>query len=352
MIAIGFCEQLPGQRLDVIRLAGIASFTALWANVHGSFFLAPIIALIYAAGHGLRSLIWNSTTPNRVSAYCAVAAAALGGSLANPYGWDLHRHVAAYLINAPLLDRIGEFQTFNFHAEGAGQIVLGLGLACAGGFAALAVRRPERFLLSMLLVAMALRTARTLPIAALALLPLANGSITEVLRNADVRFRRTLNAILDYGDALRRLDRRFSGVALVPVLATLLLLALRTPLAQAHTGFPKDQFPVVAASAVEKLPSDTRLFAPDKFGGYLIYRFDRARKVFFDGRSDFYGARFLKDYGRMVQVRPGWRAQWASWHFTHALMPPDYSLVPALEAEGWKSIYRDGTAVLLERPRT
>jgi hypothetical protein len=107
---------------------------------------------------------------------------------------------------------------------------------------------------------------------------------------------------------------------------------------------------VGAAGSVASLPADARLFAPDKFGGYLIYRFNGTRKVFFDGRSDFYGADFLKRYSRMVQVRPGWSREFSKWQFTHALLPVDYSLIPALEVQGWTEIYRDGTSVLLASP--
>jgi len=106
-------------------------------------------------------------------------------------------------------------------------------------------------------------------------------------------------------------------------------------------GFPPDQFPV---AAFPHIPTEARLFAPDKYGGYLIYR---GRQVFFDGRSDFYGAEFLKQYGRLVQVRPGWREYFDSFHFTHALLPKDAPLIPALSAAGWRMVYQDGTAVLL-----
>ena len=68
--------------------------------------------------------------------------------------------------------------------------------------------------------------------------------------------------------------------------------------------FPPISFPV---AAYPHIPPGARLFAPDKFGGYLIYRSNGALKVFFDGRSDLYGAEFLKHYSRLVQVRPGWR---------------------------------------------
>ena len=190
---------------------------------------------------------------------------------------------------------------------------------------ALTRQRWERFALAMLISALALRSARALPLAALVLLPLANSGI---------------KATGSYVGRLREIDARFSGLALAP----LALLAAYALLRYVPVGFPPDQFPV---DAYPHLPAEGRLFAPDKFGGYLIYRSNGTRKVFFDGRSDFYGVEFLKQYGRMVQVRPGWRDLWDSFHFTHALLPNDYPLVPALEQLGWRRLYRDGTATLL-----
>ena len=105
--------------------------------------------------------------------------------------------------------------------------------------------------------------------------------------------------------------------------------------------------PVAASAAVATLPANSRILSSDTFGGYLIYRFNGERKVFFDGRSDFYGADFLDRYQTLVGVRPGWREEFNRWQFTHALLPPDSSLLTALEASGWQELYRDHTAVLL-----
>ena len=93
---------------------------------------------------------------------------------------------------------------------------------------------------------------------------------------------------LAYGDNLRAQDARFRGLALAPLVVLVAAFCL-TPKA----GFPPDQFPV---AAYPHIPPGARLFAPDKFGGYLIYRSNGALKVFFDGRSDLYGADFLKQY--------------------------------------------------------
>jgi hypothetical protein len=306
----------------------------LWANIHASFFFAPLIALIYAAGYASRR------RPARWFLWAALVSAI--APLANPYGWHLYAHVYRYLTDSELLARIGEFQSFNFHTAGSWQIIATLLVGVAGGTLALLDRRVEHFALAMLITALALRSARALPLAALLLLPLANAAITGALRRAAV-----LDGFLAYSGRLRAIDARFSGLALAPLVLLACFALLRTPAILAATGFPPDQFPVEAYSQVAALPADARLFAPDKFGGYLIYRSRGARKVFFDGRSDLYGAEFLKQYARMVAVRPGWREYWESFHFTHALVPNDNSLIPALEQIGWKAVYQDQTVTLL-----
>jgi hypothetical protein len=122
-------------------------------------------------------------------------------------------------------------------------------------------------------------------------------------------------------------------------------LALLTVMGS-HPGFPASEFPVAAAS---HLPAAGTLLAPDKYGGYLIYRFNGDRKVYFDGRSDYYGAAFLKEYIDLLELRPGWEDTVQKYRFTHALLPVRYSLIPALKKQGWRERYSDATSVLLDR---
>jgi hypothetical protein len=299
----------------------LAVFMALWANLHASFFFGITIALLYAA---VRRLTWTAV------AICALA------PLGNPYGWRLYEHVFRYLTNSELLSRISEFQSFDYQMPGTGQIVLTMILGIAGGTLAFTQRRWERFALAMLLSVTALRSARGLPLVALVLLPLANAGISDWLRKSGVGMPMP---------RLREIDRKFNGLALTPLPLLLAWAALRF----VPVGFPRDQFPV---DAYPHIPAEARLFAPDKFGGYLIYRSNGERKVFFDGRSDFYGLDFVRQYGRLIQVRPGWREYWESFHFTHALLPNDYPLLSALELIGWHPVYRDGAATLLAKGGT
>ena len=325
----------------------VALVTALWANVHASFFFAPVIALIFALEDR-----W----------YLKAAVVAAVAPLLNPYGPQLYVHVYRYLTDSDLLARIAEFQSFDFHSAGAAQIIATVILGVIGGTLALTQKRLHHFVLAILITAMALRSARALPLSALLLLPIANAalrkpgtdgtfssffscSISNIppasglpgkLENVpSVRFS---PGFLAYSANLRTLDSRFHALALVPVVLVAAFYLMPA------ASFPADTFPV---AAYPYIPAGARLFAPDKFGGYLIYRSNGALKVFFDGRSDLYGADFLKRYSRLVQVRPGWRAYWDSFHFTHALLPADAPLLPALEQLGWRPLYSDKTATLL-----
>ncbi len=345
LATVWMAEAMP-RRLNAIPLTAIALASALWTNLHASFLFGSLVFLTYGVGALLGRTIWTGAFRSS-RPYFLAALVSLAATLINPAGWNLHVHVVSYLSDTTLLDRIGEFQSFNFHSAGALQISFALALTFAGAFAALAAKRPARFLLSLLLALAALRSARALPVAALLALPLANGSISEILslaRGLARPLRRWLDSALSYGDRLRTLDRQFHGAALIPLVA-LGIFAWVGP----RAAFPASEFPVAASAKIATLAPGARIFAPDKFGGYLIYRFAGAQKVFFDGRSDFYGADFLDRYGRMIAARPGWREEFARWNFSHALLPPDASLTAALSSAGWVELYRDRTAVLLAR---
>ena len=55
---VWLCERMP-HRLGWRHLTLVAIAAAAWANLHASFFFAPLIVLIYAAGAYLKPMIWD-----------------------------------------------------------------------------------------------------------------------------------------------------------------------------------------------------------------------------------------------------------------------------------------------------
>lgn len=100
LASIWYFENAPVRfRLrDGALLVGLA---VLWTNLHASFMLLPLVALIYAISHFVRPLIWH--TDAAIDAlkrrwFLAAAAISATATLINPYGWNLHLHVARLII--------------------------------------------------------------------------------------------------------------------------------------------------------------------------------------------------------------------------------------------------------------
>lgn len=332
-----FLESTP-ERFSIIRGVGVLALAAAWTNLHGSFFLA-----FFLAGAFLLDF-WFAN--RRRAAVCFLeSAVALLATFANPYGWQLHGHLLRYLSNSEMLAQIQEFQSPNFHGAGGWYFIPLFLVAMGGAVLSLEQRRYARAMVVTLFVVIGLRAARGIPVVAFAALPLASASVTDALRKL-----RSLETVFTESGAFSRIERQCTGA--VWLLATLVGLVwwFSTPQVRSAAQFPAKRFPVEASSRLEHLPPTARIFAPDQYGGYLIYRFHGQRKVFMDGRSDYYGTRFVKDYGDLMTLNPGWRGHFGRYRFTHALLPEGHPVREALECAGWRRIHADKTAVLLERP--
>jgi hypothetical protein len=192
---------------------------------------------------------------------------------------------------------------------------------------------------------LSLYAARHLPTATVLLLPLCVDALT---READAWPR--LRPLLDYSMRLRAIDRRIWGV--VPILLVLVgtLAGLNVLARNGRVGFSSVKFPVQAADFLEQRDLKGRVFAKDQWGGYLIYRFAERKKVFLDGRSDFYGKEMLETYAQVVEVKPGWEAVLKKYNVALVLVAPDNALASTLQLSSqWKRIYEDSVAAIFEK---
>jgi hypothetical protein len=355
LAALWTAERAP-ESLRPLHLLAVACGSMVWTNLHPSFFFGPLIGLLYAFGYWAGPHVFR-TAPHeggRVRWLLVAALTSAAASLANPYFWRLHLHVFSYLTDSELLAHVAEFQSFNFHVHGAFAVQLTIMLSFVGVIFALMEGNLGRFFFSALLTALALRSARALPLAALLLLPLANASLVSASRRWD-RLTAAAHAALDvfwrYSGNLRSIDSRYRGWLLAPACLAVAYGILGTRALANQTGFPPEEFPVAAAARIEPLDNSARILSSDKFGGYLIYRFKGERKVWVDGRSDFYGSAFMKDYLLLMEARPGWREILREGRFTHALLASDSALCDALRSAGWHTLYSDKVAVLLAADR-
>jgi hypothetical protein len=311
----------------------LVPLAALWANLHAGFVILPATLLVLAACGP-----WKR--------YLPLALAAAAATLLNPYGWHLHRHVWEYL-NAPwILEHVQEFQSPNIRTEG--MVVFALLLLGAVAVAA----RADRFnaVLVLLWSFAALRSARHVPFFAIAAAPVVAGVCATAWRkrSAIAKPDAPLRILWELSQELGRL--RPAGVWL-PVLAAAMVVI---PFSNS-TGFPDTRFPVRAVERNEQRLAPVaagmpRILTSDQWADYLIFRLYPRERVFFDGRSDFYGPSLGDDYRRLQAAKGDWRPLLDRYGFDLALLPNDWPLSTFLSREpGWREIYRDPVSVLYER---
>ena len=331
---------------DFHRLWWLPVITVLWVNLHGGFVVGFVLLAIHLLAGAIRhreKLLW-------IKRLSLVTGLSFLASFVNPYGYKLHVHVYQYLTNRFLMDHIDEFSSPNFHGVGQ-QCFLALLLI---SIVALAVRREEvrwpRLLVMLFAAYSGLYASRNLPVSSM-LLGLIAG---PMLSRAIVHGPGVFAWVHAFSERMGAMEFRSRGHLWPPLV---MLLGVAVCIGQGRLGdrqvmnahFDGKRFPVQAAAAMESAGFPQTVFAPDYWGGYLIYRFYPRMKVVVDDRHDLYGEAFLQEYLTTIHVAPEWKKMLDDKQVEWVLLPEGSSLANALRESRWKVRYSDDTAVLLQK---
>jgi hypothetical protein len=323
----------------------LVPLTVLWTNVHGGFLI-----LIIALGSSAVSALLRREA-HRFKRYAVLAAACATATLVNPYGWQLHRHIWEYLRSDWLMRNIDEFQSPLFRQGSILQfeILLILGLICT--LELLRNRRYHEALLVVFWAHGALTSARHITIYAIVALPVVADQLSLLWsRWTQSSVRHSVKGVLrdlvnDMGPAARWTS--------IWVPAFLVLLACGAWGVKWPADFPP-KFPteLIARNAglLNGAGQNARILSPDAWGGYLDYKFYPSRRVFIDGRSDYYGLSILKEYISVRSAGDKWPEVDARYGWQFALIPPDWPLSRVLkQSPDWILRDQDKVALLFER---
>ncbi len=74
--------------------------------------------------------------------------------------------------------------------------------------------------------------------------------------------------------------------------------------------------------------------------------------MYFDGRSDFYGGKFSKEYMDLVGVKYNWEQILFRHGVDTVLLPPDAPLASTIkESSHWRVVYDDGRSIVFRFAR-
>jgi hypothetical protein len=135
--------------------------------------------------------------------------------------------------------------------------------------------------------------------------------------------------------------------ALWPIVTVILFsaLILGTKVRNLYS-FDPTFFPVDAVRWLESHPQEGRMFNDLNWGGYIAFRLWPDQKVFADSMADVTGEVTLQ-YEIALTMSDGWENVFSKYKIKWAILPTAEPLASALQNLGWKTIYRDDTAIIL-----
>jgi hypothetical protein len=317
------------------RLWVVPVIVLVWANVHGSFFLGPLVLGLA----WLQDLHDGANQPHRalVVALVGVVAASV-----TPFGPAVWGYAIGLSMNPEVTRRITEWQPTSLR-DVPGLLFFGSAL----GVAALLARRgrpaawPAILWLGVFFVigAYAARGIAWWPLGAVAAVAVVLAVAPETRRpqREGTPLMRRLNAVTAGAIVL-------IGVALLPVWRPVDpgLSAPDGVLASAPSG-------ITAELGALARPAD-RLLNPQGWGSWFEFALPDL-PLAIDSRIELFPAGVWDAYDQVTTGREGWTEQLDTWGATIAAVEaPNTGLADRLASIGWRSVYEDADGSILIAP--
>lgn len=308
---------------------------AVWANLHGSFFLGPLVI-------GLAWLedVHDKAPKSRRTLIVAIVATV--AACLTPFGPYVWLYAAGLTTNSEVTGRIGEWQPTSLRTIPG--IIFFLSVSAVVALLARTTERaPWPRLLGLaaffLIGVFAIRGVAWWPIAAAALL--AGWLIPAVPAGRTERAGTPL---------MRRIN---AGLAVALVAVGIGLLPAWRPIdpgTLAPTGVVGIAPSGITAKLREIARPDDRLFNPQIFGSWFAFAVP-ALPIAIDARIELYPAQVWDDYEAVVDGREDWRAILDRWGVTIVVaLDGDDGFSARLAGDGWVEIHRDQDGAVFVRP--
>lgn len=297
----------------------IVPLAALWANVHASAAIAPVLLGLWTAG----LMAQERRISSNVRGHLLLTAASAGALLATPLGYRLPIY-ALQLVHSPIRSMINEWQPSSLSAI---SFTLGA-LALIVANAAVGFDRSRRWAEVFVFAAvtyLALTAVRNVPVCAIVIAPAVAARASRFLPE-----RLRLNAIFGERPVLALL---YCAAAVSAVFSGTILA--RSP------EFRNGNLPQAAVAKLAAMPGTHRLYCEDFAWCSLALRYGNLRE-FIDGRADPFPLGVWQDYLTVFKANGRWRTVLNSRGVNAVLVDPKRALAREIALwHGWHLAYAD-----------
>ncbi|HLI97023.1 MAG TPA: hypothetical protein VKT72_13220 [Candidatus Baltobacteraceae bacterium] len=293
---------------------------ALWANVHASALIAPVVIGAWAVGTWIEDRAWTV----RVERNFVFAAGSAVAVCMTPLLWHLPLY-ALHLETSTIRSAIAEWQPPDLFFSGMGYGLLPLlAICCYFGIAAPRERWRDGMLFAVAAIIGGL-AVRHIPLAALILAPMAAQRLSSA-----VPVHARVNTVL---------QEHFSEMLIyacsAAVCGVIILTLSRSPQTAGIT------LPKTAIVSLADVPGTHNLYCED-FAWCSLALEEPNVRTFIDGRCDPFPPRVWSDYLAVERVSPAWNRVLKRWDVDSVLVNENDSLAQALALRrDWHLFYHD-----------
>ena len=260
-------------------------------------------------------------------------------TLINPYGYHLLLFPLKLVSNKEIMDNVSEFLSPNFHKFMPFKYLLLLLI----GVLAVSRKRLSAIEIILLLTftSMSLYSVRYILLFAIIAAPILSRQAEGIIANASQNT--FLDRLVKKSNNFSSIDERsgrflWAGVAMLVIISAALI-------GKISFRFDAEKKPVAAVEFLKTVGLKGNMYNHDEFGDYMIYAAYPEYRVFFDGRSDMYGADRVKEYLKVANFKQGWDHVFEKYDIHWVFFPSDSTLSNALnQRQDWKLVYTDNVA--------
>jgi hypothetical protein len=335
------------------RLWILPVLIALWVNIHGGFIVGYLLIGIYFLSEVIDviiSMVLNQKKnheewQNRKEFLSVLSAAGIASILAgmiNPHGPSILLYPFQTISIGTLQDYIAEWQSPNFHNPEVQPFILLLFLT----FLAIGISTKRRSTRELLLIVifgfMSLIAVRNVSLFALVAAPAA-------CRHLDAGLKPLFERVKSKKEVPEKL-----AMVINLILAILVsfagLIRVGTQLDdKVNLDQINQQIPLEAFEFIEEEKPTGALFNSYNWGGYVIWALYPDYLSFVDGRTDLFSDEILEEYLNAWLAKPGWQTFLEEWGIQWALLEIDSPLSRAMIYDGWKVLYQNDQAIILDK---
>lgn len=325
------------RRAHPARLWAVPVIVLIWANIHGSFFLGPVVL----------GLAWLEDVHDRVPRphrALVVALASVAAACVTPFGPAVWAYALGLSTNRLVTERITEWQGTSLH-DLTGLLFYGSAMAVVVLIARRGTRTawPTLAWLAVFFVigAYAARGVAWWPLGAVA----AIAGVLVTSRVADRAHAEPLGTPL-----MRKLN---VVVATVIILAGIVLLPVWRP-TDPGSGTPRGLVtmapPGITGALREMAQPGDRVFNPQPWGSWFEFALPDL-PVGIDSRIELFPASTWDAYENVIAGVDGWQAQLEAWGVAFVVSAAsDEAFAERLVGAGWTEVYTDADGSVFAAP--